>query len=135
MRSIAEVFVGLAPTAICGIAVALASSAGAQTPAPRLDSAVARPAVTNAAAPASAQQVLTQQKLMPQTAAFECKVSSEFVRLDQPLRHTRAASGVEPAADHCCDRLLFDPGRGRSSPAASYPSQLAARARQTLPAG
>lgn len=125
MRSIAEVFVRLAPTAICGIAVTLASSAGAQTRAPRLNSAVARPAVTNAAAPASAQQVLTQQKLMPQTAAFECKASSEFVRLDQPLRHTARRLASNQPLTIVAIGSSSTRGAGASSPAASYPNQLA----------
>jgi lysophospholipase L1-like esterase len=115
------------------MAIALAASAGAQTPAPRLDAALVDPPATNTAAvPASAPPAVTQPVLTPQ-AAFECKAPPEFVRLDQPLRHTarRLASGgplTVVAIGSSSTR-----GAGASSPAASYPSQLAVELTKRFP--
>ncbi len=109
MRSIAKAFVlGLAPAAFCGIAIGLASSAGAQ-------------------------QISAQQTLMPQTAAFECKARPEFVRLDLPLRHTagRLASGEPVTIVAIGSSSTW--GAGASSRAASYPSQLAVELGKRFP--
>ena len=108
MRSIAEATLRrFAPAVICGIAAVLVSPAGAQTAAP---------------------QILAQQ-----TAAFECKAPPEFVRLDQPLRHTarRLAAG-EPLTIVAIGSSSTR-GAGASSPAASYPSRLAAELGKRFP--
>ncbi|MGC1357088.1 MAG: SGNH/GDSL hydrolase family protein [Xanthobacteraceae bacterium] len=68
---------------------------------------------------------MTQQKLMPQTAAFECKASSEFVRLDQPLRHTARRLASNQPLTIVAIGSSSTRGAGASSPAASYPNQLA----------
>jgi acyl-CoA thioesterase-1 len=108
MRSIAEAILRrFAPAVICGIAALLVSPAGAQTAAP---------------------QILAQQ-----TAAFECQAPPEFVRLDQPLRHTarRLAAG-EPLTIVAIGSSSTH-GAGASSPAASYPSRLAAELGKRFP--
>jgi acyl-CoA thioesterase I len=129
MRSIAETLVRrLAPAAICGMTVALASSAGAQTPALTLDPAVARTAVMNAAvAPAPAQQALTPP------AALECKAPPESVRLDQPLRHTARRLAADEPLTIVAIGSSSTRGAGASSAAASYPSRLAVELGKRFP--
>jgi acyl-CoA thioesterase I len=107
MRSIAKATVHrFAPTAVCGIAIALAWPAGAQMAAPQIS---------------------------PQSAAFECKAPSEFVRLDQPLRHTaRRLAAAEPLTIVAIGSSSTW-GAGASSPAASYPSRLAAELGKRFP--
>jgi lysophospholipase L1-like esterase len=108
MRSIAKTTLRrLAPAVICGIAAVLVSPAGAQTAAP---------------------QILAQQ-----TAAFECKASPEFVRLDQPLRHTARRLTADEPLTIVAVGSSSTRGAGASSPAASYPSRLAAELGKRLP--
>jgi lysophospholipase L1-like esterase len=108
MRSVAQAtFRRLAPAVICGIAVALILPAGAQTPAPQI--------------------------LAPQTAAFECKAPAEFVRLDQPLRHTARRVAADGPLTIVAIGSSSTRGAGASSPAASYPSRLAAELGKRFP--
>jgi acyl-CoA thioesterase I len=98
MRSIAKAFIRRSlPAAVCGITIALASSAGAQT------------------------------------AAFECKAPAEFVRLDQPLRHTARRLASDGPLTVVAIGSSSTRGAGASSPAASYPSQLAAELTKRFP--
>src|ERR1700684_303606 len=108
MRSVAKATLRrLSPAVICGIAAVLVSPAGAQTAAP---------------------QILAQQ-----TAAFECKAPPEFVRLDQPLRHTARRLAADEPLTIVAIGSSSTWGAGASSPAASYPSRLAAELGKRLP--
>jgi acyl-CoA thioesterase I len=108
MRSIAKATLRrLSPAAVCGIAAALVLPAGAQTPTP--------------------------QTLAPQTAAFECKAPAEFVRLDQPLRHTARRLAADEPLTIVAIGSSSTRGAGASSPAASYPSRLAAELGKRFP--
>jgi lysophospholipase L1-like esterase len=72
-------------------------------------------------------------QISPQSAAFECKAPSEFVRLDQPLRHTaRRLAAAEPLTIVAIGSSSTW-GAGASSPAASYPSRLAAELGKRFP--
>ena len=108
MRSVAKATLRrLSPAVICGIAAVLVSPAGAQTAAP---------------------QILAQQ-----TAAFECKAPPEFVRLDQPLRHTARRVAADGPLTIVAIGSSSTWGAGASSPAASYPSRLAAELGKRFP--
>src|ERR1700689_4240123 len=108
MRSVAKATLRrLSPAVICGIAAVLVSPAGAQTAAPQI----------------SAQQ----------TAAFECKAPPEFVRLDPPLRHTARRLAADETLTIVAIGSSSTWGAGASSPAASYPTRLAAESRKRLP--
>ena len=108
---------GFARAAIWGIAVVLCAPAGAQTPGPD-----AVPAVT----PATVSDP-------PATAAFECKALSQFVRLDQPLRHTARRLAANEPLTIVAIGSSSTRGAGATSPAASYPSRLAAELTKRLP--
>ena len=108
MRSIAKTIVRrLSPAAICGIATALVLPASAQTPAPQI--------------------------FAPQKAAFECKAPPEFVRLDQPLRHIARRLAADEPLNIVAIGSSSTAGAGASSPAASYPSRLAAELGKRFP--
>src|SRR5580693_10176858 len=92
---------------ICGIATALVLPASAQTPAPQI--------------------------FAPQKAAFECKAPPEFVRLDQPLRHTARRLAADEPLNIVAIGSSSTAGAGASSPAASYPSRLAAELGKRFP--
>jgi acyl-CoA thioesterase I len=113
-----------AGAAICGIALALALPAGAQTPGTRLDPAAAPPALSNTAAAAGLAQ---------RPPATECKAPSEFVRLDQPLRHTARRLAADEPLTIVAIGSSSTRGAGASSPAASYPSRLAVELTKRFP--
>jgi lysophospholipase L1-like esterase len=117
----------LAPIVICGIAALLVSPAGAQTPV--LAPAVAPVAVSNTAVSPGAAPLI----LAPQAAAFECKTPPEFVRLDQPLRHTARRLAADEPLTIVAIGSSSTRGAGASSPAASYPSRLAAELGKRFP--
>ncbi len=87
-------------------------------------------------APAHAQ-VLAVQPAAPlvsaQTSGVACSAPTEVTRLNYPLRHAarRLASG-EPLTIVAIGSSSTA-GAGASSPAASYPSQLAAELKQRFP--
>lgn len=117
MLPIAKVVINrLAGAAICGIAIALSAPAGAQAPGFRLDPVAAPPPVANA--PAS---------------PFECKGPSEFARLDRPLRRTARRLAANEPLTIVAIGSSSTRGAGASSPAASYPSRLAAELTKRFP--
>jgi len=99
-----------ARAAICGTAVVLCAPAGAQTLGPNTVPAVTPAAVSNP----------------PAAPTFECKALSQFVRLDQPLRHTARRLAANEPLTIVAIGSSSTRGAGASSPAASYPSRLAA---------
>jgi len=131
--------------------LALHTSAQAQVSAPALFVApeltqVAAPAATPAAMPAVAVPApralpsdTTKHAAVPPSAApvpspsIACNASPEFARFDRPLLRTarRLASG-EPLTIVAIGSSSTA-GAGASSPAASYPSQLAADLHQRFP--
>ena len=84
--------------------------------------------------PAHAQMPAAAAAASPQAPAFACSGPPEFARLSYPLRHTarRIASG-EPLTIVAVGSSSTS-GAGASSPAASYPSRLAAELKQRFPA-
>ena len=102
---------------MCGIAAVLCAPAGAQTLAPNTVSAVTPATVSNP----------------PATAAFECKALSQFVRLDQPLRRTARRLAANEPLTIVAIGSSSTRGAGASSPAASYPSRLAAELTKRFP--
>jgi acyl-CoA thioesterase I len=108
---------GFARAAICGIAVALCAPAGAQTLGPNTVPAVTPATLSNP----------------PATAAFECKALSQFVRLDQPLRHAARRLAANEPLTIVAIGSSSTRGAGASSPAASYPSRLAAELAKRFP--
>jgi acyl-CoA thioesterase I len=108
---------GFARAAICGIAVVICAPAGAQT---------LGPSTVPAAVPAATSNP-------PATAAFECKALSQFVRLDQPLRHTARRLAANEPLTVVAIGSSSTRGAGASSPAASYPSRLAAELTKRFP--
>jgi acyl-CoA thioesterase I len=108
---------GFARAAICGIAVALCAPAGAQTLDPNMVPAVTPATISNT----------------PAKPTFECKALSQFVRLDQPLRHiARRLAANEPLTIVAIGSSSTR-GAGASSAAASYPSRLAAELTKRFP--
>jgi acyl-CoA thioesterase I len=84
------------------------------------------------AASASASAAAIAVAVPPPVAPFSCRAPAEFVRLNYPLRHIarRLASG-EPLTIVAIGSSSTA-GAGASSPAASYPSRLAAELKQRL---
>ena len=115
----------LTPAAICGIIAVLISPAGAQTPAPGVDTAAVAP--QQVVAPLGATQP-TQQ-----ASALECKAPPEFVRLDLPLRQTARRLAADQPLTVVAIGSSSTRGAGASSPAASYPSRLAVELTKRFP--
>jgi acyl-CoA thioesterase I len=114
----------------CVLALAAFAPAHAQMPAPH--SAASSPARTpsNLAQPAGAPLTVTP----PAASTFTCTTTAEFTRFSNPLRHAarRIAAG-EPLTIVAVGSSSTA-GAGASSPAASYPSRLAAELKQRFPA-
>jgi len=125
MQLIAEVtMINLTRAAICGIAIALAAPASAQTPGFRLEPALTPSAVANTTvSPGPAQP----------TAAIECKAPSDFVRLAQPLLHAARRLAADEPLTIVAIGSSSTRGAGASSPAASYPSRLAVELTKRFP--
>jgi len=95
----------------------LCAPAGAQTLGPDIGSAIAPNTASNT----------------PAVSAFECKAPSEFVRLDQPLRHTARRLAANESLTIVAIGSSSTRGAGASSPAASYPSRLAVELTKRFP--
>jgi len=108
MQAIAKAtIISLARAAICGIAIALSTPAGAQTSAPPSDPVAAPSPV--------------------------CKAPSQFVRFDQPLRRTARRLAADEPLTIVAIGSSSTRGAGASSPAASYPSRLAVELTKRFP--
>jgi acyl-CoA thioesterase I len=131
MASLDKMAVGRIACAVAWV-LALAAFAPAHAQMPAAHSAAASPAraPTDRAQPAGVPSAVTP----PAASTFTCTTTAEFTRFSNPLRHTarRIAAG-EPLTIVAVGSSSTA-GAGASSPAASYPSRLAAELKQRFPA-
>ncbi|MGO9703408.1 MAG: GDSL-type esterase/lipase family protein [Xanthobacteraceae bacterium] len=111
------------------IAVAFLAPAHAQMPA-------THPAATPAS---STSEAVTPAALLPAatpsaTSPFACATPAEFARFGNPLRHTARRIAADEPLTIVAVGSSSTAGAGASSPAASYPSRLAAELKQRFPA-
>ena len=97
--------------------------------------ALALAVLAAAAAPAQAQTVAaaSRQPVDPNATTYACGAPAEFVHFSYPLRHTAERLSAGQPLTIVAIGSSSTAGAGASSPAASYPSRLAAELRQRFP--